>query len=158
MLFIYALLMLFYSWFVAIKYYKSNKKGILVNEYKSEYTKKLLIILSAVFLLLLFWNSYQCSDFIISIFNSDIESLIDLPMEIEKYSIYGDIGLSVLKILWLPSKLLKYLLRVVFGVCSIFVYFSHFCVKNLVNIPKWLRNILYSLCFLDIIYILVAIF
>lgn len=156
MILVYAIFMLFYSWFVAIKYYKMNKKGLLIESFPKE--NKLFLIIGVVFIFMLLLTGYQSYDFFSSILSSDIGSMVDVPIELEEYVIFANIGLSIIKILWIPAKITKYILQVVFGTLSVFVFYSHNCLKKLIKLPKYLRNILYSLCVLDVVYILVAIF
>lgn len=158
MIFLYSVFILFYSWNTAIKYYKSNKKGLLVNQLSKKEEQDLFFIVFLVFLGMLFLTGYQSYDFFTSIFSSDIESIVDIPMEFEEYAVFGNIGLSLLKIFWIPAKITKYILQVLFGTLSVFVFYSNHCLKKLIKFPKYLRNILYSLCVLDVVYILVAIF
>lgn len=156
MLFIYAIFMLFYSWCVAIKYYRMNKKGLLVNSLPKN--NKLFVILGFVFILLLLLTGYQSFEFFHSIFNSNIEDIIELPIYLSEYAVFGNIGLSLLKILWIPTKIVKYILQIVMGTLSVFVFYSHNCLENNIKLPIYLRNILYSLCVLDIVYIIVSLF
>lgn len=158
MLLVYAIFMLFYSWFVIMKYRKMNKNGSLINELTQDEQKKLFLIVFIVFLLLLLFTGYQSFDFFISIFNSDIELFIDLPVYLEEYAIFANIGLSVLKVIWIPMKITKYILQIIFGTLSIFIFYCRYCLKEAKKLPNYLRNILYVLSFINIVYILVAIF
>ena len=101
---------------------------------------------------------YQSFDFFNSIFNANIEEIIEIPNFLDEYILYGNIGLSILKIIWIPTKITKFILQVVFGTLSVFVFFIHYCLRKNKKIPKYLRNVLYVLSVLNIAYLLVAIF
>lgn len=156
MILFYSIFMLFYSWNTAIKYYKANKKGILTNNLLKKEEQDLFFIVFLVFLGLLFLTGYQSYDFFVSIFNSDIESIVDVPIELEQYTIFANLGLSALKVIWIPAKITKYVLQIVFGTLSVFVFYSNWCLKKLKKLPNYLRNILYILCVLNVLFILVS--
>ena len=158
MILVYAIFMLFYSLFMIVKLYKMQKKDLLVNEVTKEEEKKLYVIMFIVLGLLIIFTGYQSFDFFNSIFNSNIEEIIEVPKFLEEYILYGNIGLSILKIIWIPTKITKFILQVVFGTLSVFVFFIHYCLRKSKKIPKYLRNVLYVLSVLNIAYLLVAIF
>lgn len=158
MILVYAIFMLFYSLFMIIKHYKMQKRNLLINEVTKEEEKKLYMVMFIVLGFLILLTGYQSFDFFNSIFNSNIEELIEIPTFLEEYILYGNIGLSILKIIWIPTKITKYVLQVIFGTLSVFVFFIHYCLRNNKKLPKYLRNILYVLSILNIVYIFVALF
>lgn len=158
MILVYAIFMLFYSLFMIVKLYKMQKKDLLVNEVTKEEEKKLYVIMFIVLTFLIILTGYQSFDFFNSIFNANIEEIIEIPNFLDEYILYGNIGLSILKIIWIPTKITKFILQVVFGTLSVFVFFIHYCLRKNKKIPKYLRNVLYVLSVLNIAYLLVAIF
>ncbi len=158
MVLVYAIFMLFYSLFVIIKQHKMQKKDLLVNEVTKEEEKNLYVIMFIVLGFLIVLTGYQSFDFFNSIFNSNIEEMIEIPYFLEEYIFYGNIGLSILKIIWIPTKITKFVLQVVFGTLSVFVFFINYCLRSNKRVPKYLRNILYILSILNIVYIFVALF
>ena len=158
MVLIYAVFLLFFSWLTAFRYRKEFKRNSLVNEVSKKEIKMLWVIAIIVFIISLLLSGMQSYDFISSIFQSDVEKWIDIPTNLEQYSIIGDIGLSILKILWIPAKMTKYILQVVFSTLSVFVFYCFNGVKKFKKIPKHIRNIVYFVCLFDFIYIIFAIF
>lgn len=157
--------MLFFSWVTAIQYIKKSKKNELINEFTVENKNRLIIWCFVIFNVMLIISTIQCYSYLSSIFGTDMSGIVDGLQNYVDLSEYRNESLMILnggivafKVYMIPAKILKYILQVVFGTLSVIVFYVKNCLKKLIKIPKSLRNILFLLCGLDIVYILVAIF
>lgn len=165
MILVYSIFMLFFSWVTAIQYIKKSKKNELINEFTVENKNRLIIWCFVIFNVMLIISTIQCYSYLSSIFGTDMSGIVDGLQNYVDLSEYRNESLMILnggivafKVYMIPAKILKYILQVVFGTLSVIVFYVKNCLKKLIKIPKSLRNILFLLCGLDIVYILVAIF
>lgn len=165
MILVYSVFMLFFSWITAIQYIKKNKKKELVYEFTVDNKKKLTIWCIVVFFVMFFISGIQCYNYLTSIVGSDLSAIVNGLENYVDFAEYKDETISILnggftalKIYFIPAKILKYVLQVVFGTLSVIVFYVKSCLKRAIKIPNGLRNTLFLLCGLDVVYILVAIF